>query len=258
MNTCFDALIVGGGLVGASLALALARQGRQVALIEGQQPPLTGLDRPDDWDPRVYAISPANQAFLQGLHAWPDASRLGVVAGMDVRGDRHGRIAFHAADAGQPALAWIAENRWLLAALWQQLADSPAQCIAGVHPTAISQHPRHVSLTLDDGRSLNTRLLIGADGANSWVRQQTGIRVDVSPYGHSGVVANFVAERDHGNIARQWFLGDGILAWLPLPGQRISMVWSTAKPEALTALDAASLCDTVAQAGGRELGGLAC
>ena len=255
MNTCFDALIVGGGLVGASLALALARQGRQVALIEGQQPPLTGLDRPDDWDPRVYAISPANQAFLQGLHAWPDASRLGVVAGMDVRGDRHGRIAFHAADAGQPALAWIAENRWLLAALWQQLADSPAQCIAGVRPTAISQHPRHVSLTLDDGRSLNTRLLIGADGANSWVRQQTGIRVDVSPYGHSGVVANFVAERDHGNIARQWFLGDGILAWLPLPGQRISMVWSTSKPEALTALDAATLCDTVAQAGGRELGG---
>ena len=255
MNTCFDALIVGGGLVGASLALALARQGRQVALIEGQQPPLTELDRPDDWDPRVYAISPANQAFLQGLHAWPDASRLGVVAGMDVRGDRHGRIAFHAADAGQPALAWIAENRWLLAALWQQLADSPAQCIAGVRPSAISQHPRHVSLTLDDGRSLNTRLLIGADGANSWVRQQTGIRVDVSPYGHSGVVANFVAERDHGNIARQWFLGDGILAWLPLPGQRISMVWSTAKPEALTALDAATLCDTVAQAGGRELGG---
>ena len=138
MSMNFDALIVGGGLVGASLTLALARQGRKVALIEGREPPLTGLDRPDEWDPRVYAISPANQAFLQGLNAWPDAARLGVVAGMDVRGDRRGRIAFHAADAGQPALAWIAENRWLLAALWRQLADSPSQCIAGVRPSAIS------------------------------------------------------------------------------------------------------------------------
>src|SRR5574343_1452593 len=131
MNEHYAVLVGGGGLVGAALALALDKQGRRVALLEGQGEPLDGLEQ--GWDARVYAVSPANRAFLAGLGAWPDMARIGTIASMDVRGDQGGRIAFSAADAGAEALAWIAENRWLLAALWRQLQDaSGVELVEGV------------------------------------------------------------------------------------------------------------------------------
>ncbi|RBH37076.1 ubiquinone biosynthesis protein UbiH, partial [Pseudomonas sp. MWU13-2860] len=111
----YDVIVVGGGLVGASLALALERAGKSVALLEGRPPRLEGLEQ--GWDARIYAVSPANRRFLESLDAWPGAERLGAIEAMDVRGDAGGRIEFAASDAGEPALAWIAENRWLLAAL---------------------------------------------------------------------------------------------------------------------------------------------
>ncbi|XLM19812.1 ubiquinone biosynthesis protein UbiH, partial [Chromobacterium piscinae] len=70
------------------------------------------------WDARVYAVSPANRRFLESLGAWPGMERVGTIAAMDVRGDAGGRIEFSARDADADALAWIVENRWLLAALW--------------------------------------------------------------------------------------------------------------------------------------------
>ena len=205
----------------------------------------------------MYAISPANRRFIESLGVWPDMGRTGTIAGMDVRGDQGGCIAFSAADAGAEALAWIAENRWLLAALWQQLQTaSGVELVEGVRPTCLRHSPKSAELQLEDGRVLQTRLLVGADGANSWVRQQSGISAEVKPYGQSGVVANFATELPHGNIARQWFLGDGILAWLPLPGNRISIVWSTPQPEPLLALPAERFAAVVAEAGGHALGKL--
>lgn len=255
MNEQYDVLVVGGGLVGAALALALDKQGRRVALVEGQGESLDSLQ--DGWDARIYAISPANRAFLDGLGAWPDMSRIGTIASMDVRGDQGGQIAFSAADAGAEALAWIAENRWVLAAIWQQLQHaSGVEVIRGQRPQALWQVAQHAGLVLEDGRKLQAQLIVGADGANSWVRQQSGIAANIKPYGHSGVVANFACEKPHGDIARQWFLGDGILAWLPMPGNRISMVWSTSQPEPLLALPAARLAEVVADAGGHALGRL--
>jgi len=250
----FDVVVVGGGLVGASLALALERQGRSVALLEG-------LARQSDqllsgWDARIYAISPANREFLQSLDAWPDMSRIGTVARMDVRGDRGGRLAFAADEIGAPALAWIAENRWMLAALWAQIRQSQIEVFEGCAPQALVTDASNSRLTLADGRVLRAALVIGADGANSWVRQQTGLSAAVKPYGQSGVVANFSCERAHGDCARQWFLGDSVLAWLPLPGNCISIVWSTFNPQRLTALNARQLAETVAQAGNFELGEL--
>ena len=255
MSDKFDVIVVGGGLVGAALALALDKQGRRVALVEGQAERFDALE--EGWDARIYAVSPANRAFLQQLGAWPDASRLGVIGSMDVRGDQGGQIAFSAADAGAEALAWIAENRWMLAAIWQRLQQaSGVTLLSGVRPQQLRHSASEAAIVLDDGRELQAQLIVGADGANSWVRQQSGIAASIKPYGHSGVVANFACAQPHGNIARQWFLGDGILAWLPMPGNRISMVWSTSQPEPLLALDGARLAAAVAAAGDHALGEL--
>ncbi|MGL6070814.1 UbiH/UbiF family hydroxylase [Craterilacuibacter sp.] len=247
-----DVIVVGGGLVGAATALALARAGRRVALIEGRLPDFTGLEQ--GWDARIYAVSPANRAFLAGLDAWPDMTRVGTIAAMDVRGDEGGQIAFSAADAGAGALAWIAENRWLLAALWRELSAAGVEVISGVRPLALETDAFEAVLQLDDGSRRHAALVIGADGANSWVREACAIKASIKPYGQSGVVANFACERPHGNIARQWFDGSSILAWLPMAGQRISMVWSSCDPDALLVLSDDALCAQVAAAGGHALG----
>jgi len=100
------------------------------------------------------------------------------------------------------------------------------------------------------------KLIVAADGGNSWVRQQTDVVVDRRDYGQLGVVANFECARPHAHIARQWFRADGVLAWLPLPDRRFSMVWSTDEVHArmLLSLPAAELAERVAQAGGHALG----
>ncbi|BEV71685.1 MULTISPECIES: UbiH/UbiF family hydroxylase [unclassified Paludibacterium] len=252
-QTDFDVLVSGGGLVGASLALALARQGRSVALLEPHPQGQDGLMQ--GWDARIYAVSPQNRDFLARLGAWPDASRIGRIASMDVRGDRDGRLTFSAAEIGESELAAIAENRWMLAALWRAIADSEITVIHG-RAAACDCQAGQARLTLEDGRVLTAALLAGADGAQSWLRQAAGIEVAVRAYGQSGVVANFACEVPHGDCARQWFLGDAVLAWLPLPGNRISIVWSTSDSERLVRMPADELAETVSAAGGHALGAL--
>ncbi|MCG9054927.1 UbiH/UbiF family hydroxylase [Laribacter hongkongensis] len=256
MQTHYDIVIMGGGLVGASLALALGQADRfRVALLEPRPARLEGLDQPDDWDARVYAVSPANQRFLASMDAWPDMSRMAAVSKMDVRGDAGGRIEFDAAGAGAGALAWIAENRWVLAGIWRALRETPVEILLE-RPVAFESDHGRAALTLNDGRLLTARLVVGCDGANSWLRSEAGIDIRVAPYGHSGVVANFLCERDHGGVAHQWFTGDGVLAYLPLPERRMSMVWSCADPERLLALSGDELCRQVAERGQFTLGQL--
>ncbi len=254
MNTMHneDILVIGGGLVGAASALALARAGQRVALIEQRAPDFAALE--EGWDARIYAVSPANRAFLQALGAWPDMARVGTITAMDVKGDAGGRIGFDARDADTDALAWIVENRWLLAALWRALDAAGVERLTGVSPVSFASDARSARVGFSDGSAREARLVIGADGASSWLREQLGIAASVKPYGHSGVVANFACEEPHGGVARQWFTGDSVLAWLPMAGKRVSIVWSSADPDALTALPAAELCERVAAAGGHALG----
>jgi ubiquinone biosynthesis UbiH/UbiF/VisC/COQ6 family hydroxylase len=176
---------------------------------------------------------------------------------MDVQGDAGGRIQFDATAANleTSALAWIAESRGLLAAVWRQLAQASVTFIEAT-PEALIHGEDSAQLTLSDGRQLQARLVVGADGANSWVKHSLAIKSHIKPYGQSGVVANFACEKPHQNIARQWFLGDSILAYLPLPDNRISIVWSHFSPTPLLALTPQALADKVAAASQYALGAL--
>jgi ubiquinone biosynthesis UbiH/UbiF/VisC/COQ6 family hydroxylase len=113
-------------------------------------------------------------------------------------------------------------------------------------------------VTLADGALIQAQLVIGTDGGDSWVRRAAGIAARVSDYHQLGVVANFETEKNHGGAAFQWFRADGVLALLPLPGNRVSMVWSAAADHAQTllAMDAPALADAVAAASGGVVGGL--
>lgn len=253
----YQVVIVGAGLVGAAAALALGRQGLRVALVERQLP-----QAPDDiWDTRIYAISPLSQRFLERLGAWQrmDAERMQPVFRMDVAGDTRGALRLDAYEAGVSHLATIVENGRLQHALWEALlADGSVTVLCPTAIETIEWNAPHSRLRLTDGKVLEADLVVGADGATSHIRELAGLSATTSPYGQSGVVANFVSEIPHRGTAFQWFFDSDILAWLPLKGNRLSMVWSTQTAHAneLLALSAAELTERVQAAGHAKLGTL--
>lgn len=252
----FDGIIIGGGLVGAALAVSLAQQGRDIALVE-LRPPQRLLQVNDaDWDARIYAISPANEAFLRSLGAWPDARRIQAVSKMDVRGDAGGKIEFSANAIHKPHLTSILENRWLLQSLWQRIYSFDNITVLSATANNIVHTDTEAQLHLQDGSVISAPLIMAADGANSWVRQQTDIQTNSQPYHHHGIVANYATEKPHGNTARQWFKQGDVLAYLPLPEQRISIVWSTAQAESLMQLSDEAFAQRVAVQGEHSLGNL--
>lgn len=253
----FDVIVVGAGIVGAAFALALKGSGLKVAVIEASPLSAPGAD----WDSRIYAISPGSARWLAELGVWQtlDATRIAPVYGMQIHGDAGAQIEFDAYAAGLPQLAHIMESGRIQHGLWQALQAAPhISVFSGVRCAAIEWADAGAQLQLEDGSTLSTQLVVAADGVHSWVRTQAGISAQRSDYGQLGVVANFACERDHRHIARQWFRADGVLAWLPLPGRRVSMVWSTPDAQAaeLLALSGDALAARVAAAGKHELGAL--
>lgn len=252
----FDLIIVGGGLAGASLAVALRDSPLRIALIESFTPV-----RSDGWDSRVYAVSPANAKFLDAIGAWRHLplDRLSPIRAMQVAGDAGGQIDFSAFEVGVSELGWIVESSVIACELWESVKrQGNLTLFCPSRPLKTEFLDSAVHLSLDNGQVLSGRLLVGADGRDSWVRQSAGLAVVDKPYGEMGVVANFLTEKPHRNIAHQWFLNDGVLAYLPLPGNRISIVWSTsdARAEHLCALSPDLFCARVAGAGGGVLGEL--
>jgi len=256
-----DVAVVGGALVGSALALALARSALSIAIVEGRLAPTPdGARTEDDWDPRVYAISPGSREFLRALGVWQwlPQSRIQPIHAMQVWGDdARSCITFDALDARQPDLGSIAEGRELQHVLWQAVeAEANIQRLCPARCGALRVGDCGATLTTAEGDEISAALVIGADGAQSWVRAQIGAGAEWKSYDQMAVVANFGTERGHGNVARQWFRNDGVLAWLPLPGERISIVWSAepALAQSLLQLAPEELCRRVAEAGHALLG----
>ena len=260
MNIRCDICVIGGGAVGKAGALALARSGLEVTLVTPA--PLSSSNAPlGDWDLRVFALNHVAHKLLSSLKVWDamDAGRIAPVDAMAVHGDggAAGHLGFDAYGARVHALAWIVEDQNLNRAL-----DSALRFASGlriVQGSAVALHTAddvaHVSL--DNGDVIDCSLVAGADGADSWVRSQADIGIDYRSYGQRGVVANFDCEHPHHGVASQWFLGDeGIVALLPLPGQRVSLVWSAPDRLADTLLRETpqQLCERLMQLPGQKLG----
>lgn len=253
----FDLVIVGGGLAGTSLAVALRDSRLRIALVEAAPP-----HRPADWDARIYAVSPANTGFLDDIGVWKhlDGERITPIRAMRIAGDSGGRLDFSAYDCGVPELGAILESSLMACELWENAKrQSNLTLFCPARPDSLEFRHDAAVLRLADGQSLSARLMVGADGRDSWVRNAAGLSAIDTPYGEKGVVANFSTALAHRQIAYQWFRDDGVLAYLPLPGNRISIVWSTPDEHAdqLCALAPEVLAQHVAEAGGHVLGPLA-
>lgn len=259
----FDLIIVGGGLAGASLAVALRTSPLKIALVESEIPrrPITGND---PWDARIYAISPINQTFLSEIGCWQhlDAARMEPIQAMDIRGDEGGRLQFSASETGVKNLGWILESSLIACELWETVKrQANVTLFCPARPESLRYLNDSAELTLSDGQQLSAQLIVGADGRDSWVRAQSNLIENTSHYGQSGLVANFTTEYPHDQIAHQWFGKNSVLAYLPLPGKRMSIVWSTPHAHAqelceLAKIDAQAFCEQIAEAGEYTLGKL--
>ncbi|KVE34641.1 UbiH/UbiF family hydroxylase [Burkholderia sp. TSV86] len=255
----FDVAVVGGGLVGKTAALALTQAGHKTALLARPAAP-----RPADgaFDARIYALSASSQALLERLRVWQalDHSRLAPVYDMRVYGDAHAELHFSAFQASVPQLAWIGESSLIDAALDAALRFQPNLTWLDARAQGFDVKPDEAVLTLSSGEVIAADLVVGADGAHSWVRAQIGSKVERRDYRQTGVVANFKASQPHRETAYQWFRDGEIIALLPLPDGHVSLVWSahTAHADALLALDPARLVAEVERVTSGQLGALDC
>jgi len=234
-SSTFDVAVVGAGVAGLAAAVGSAQLGLRTALL-GPRAPVRLPDASAPFDVRIYAVAPSAVALLEQLKVWPavDASRVQAVTKMRVFGDAGSELDFDAYQASLPRLATIVEESELLRALGAAAGFVPGlQRIDGSFE-ALQEQGDATRLLLAGGQAIDARLVIAADGARSAVRAAAGINAQELAYEQTAVVANFACERPHHGVAWQWFdPSEGVIALLPLPGDRVSLVWSA--PQALAA-----------------------
>lgn len=257
-------VVVGGGLVGLSFANLLAARWPEhaagIIVVEQKPPPPVQSEA----GLRVSALSPGSAAILGDCGAWqalPD-DRLGPYQRMIVwrDGGPQGQdsICFDAAEQGLATLGHIVENDLLCRLLWDRAEAAGIGLLTGASPVSMEREPGQVSLQMDDGSRVATRLLVGADGAASWVREAAGLARRQWSYGQHGVVTHAQPELPHAQTAWQRFLPRGPLALLPLADGRVSIVWSCpdARASELLAGDDDALADALTTASEGVLGQL--
>lgn len=252
--------IVGGGLVGASLALALQQgakaRGWTIALIEPFEP---GSEYQPSYDARSTALSYGTRLIYQRLGVWERiAERAEPITQIHVsdRG-RAGATRLDASDQQVPALGYVVENAWIGHCLWQALDDEVVtrRCPAEVEQMqAVAAGYR---LTLTTGQVLDCDLAVLADGGRSALREQLGIAIKTTPYDQSALIANVTPGKPHGGQAFERFTDDGPMALLPLQDNRCALVWTRPEEDAarLAALPEAAFLDELQQVFGYRLGG---
>lgn len=229
MGACLlhsDVCIVGDGAVGKAAALGFSQAGLRVMLLAAAHVPAAAPL--SDWDVRVFALNHVAQGLLDRLKVWDalDQARVAPVSAMRVM-DAGAALNFDAYAAYVSDLAWIVEDSNLTQALDSALRFAPnVTRVVGV-AQRFELDADAATIHLANGDSLRAALVVGADGAQSWVRGQCDIGLDYRSYQQQGVVSNFVCEKPHHGVAHQWFIeGLGTIALLPLPGDRVSLVWS--------------------------------
>lgn len=251
-SSSYDVVIVGASLVGASAAIALHQLGLKVVIIDTNKINIDLVPL----DSRVYAISVNNVAWLKTINIWQrhDETRSNIIDKMHLWSDAGNELVLDSFQANAMTLGTIVENNQLLSAMYIQLDSLGIERVTGTI-TSLEYTSNSTILQGDFGMK-QTRLLVAADGANSWVRTNAGISVKLYDYEHQGVVANFKVTKPHQNVARQWFKGKSILALLPMSHDMVSMVWSTDNQHAtyLLGLDAISWSNELAEACDQALG----
>jgi 2-octaprenyl-3-methyl-6-methoxy-1,4-benzoquinol hydroxylase len=254
-----DAVVVGGGVVGAACALALSRMELDVILVEARAPNPWSADKPDL---RVYAFAPDNAALLDQLDVWTQVLGARVQPYRQMRvwdAAGGGELVFDADALGRADLGWILEHGLLVDRLWAALARSTVDLRCPASVESLAQDANGVELRLDDGSRIAGAVAIAADGADSTLRRLAGIDVSEHDYAQRGVVAYVSTERPHDSTAWQRFLPGGPLALLPCADGSSSIVWTLPQDEAerVLALDDEAFGAAVTQAFDARLGEVA-
>ena len=228
-----DVAIVGGGMVGASLALALSALALDVVVVEAT-PPEDGTQ--PSFDTRTTALSNGTRRIFEGLGVWDEIVREATPIRRIHVSDRgrFGSAVVDAAEQGIPALGYVVENRVIGRALWRRLRLCPRVRLvspATVTAVRVAEHGVHLDLSGDAATSVAARLAVAADGAGSIVRESAGVGAERWDYDQTAVICQLTPERFHEHVAYERFTASGPIAVLPAPDGRVGLVWTLAPAE---------------------------